>query len=165
MKQKCHPLLSLALLTLLTSCSETEQNTSVPLPNSTLTTNYTLPESSIGNTVAKEAGEVDIDLAKLSVTVAFGEMYQMMFYPNEYIGKTIHIAGEFFVYTHPDTGVNYYTVVIVDALTCCALGLEFLPPEGATFPEPYSFIQVVGEFETYEEYGYTNFRLKNVEII
>lgn len=143
----------LGLTCSLVGCSETT-------PTSNLPTNATT-----GTTVAKEPGTVDIDLTLLSNAVAFGEMYQMMFYPEEYEGKTIQIAGEFFIYTNPDTGENYYTVVLVDELLCCAQGLEFILPSGATYPTLGEQIKVLGVFETYEEYGYTNFRLENAQIV
>lgn len=109
---------------------------------------------------------IDIDLTQLSSTMVYGEVYQMMFYPEEYVGKIIKMSGEFFTYTNPENGDQYFTVVVADALACCQQGLEFLLPDGV-YPQDYpyvgQYVTVEGEFESYREYGYINFRLKDAK--
>lgn len=159
------------LMLCLSACSDTgdldAQNKILEdiVPGSTTT-------SSTGNREKVEVAPmegVDIDLAQLSSTMVYSEVYQMMFTPEEYDGKTIRIMGEFFVYTHPDTGKHYFTCVVADALACCQQGIEFVLPEGKTYPEDFppvgSYVMIVGEFKMYEEFDYTYFHLADAEFL
>ena len=96
---------------------------------------------------------IDVDLTALSSTMVFAEVYNMLAYPEDYLGKTIRAAGEFAVYDDPDG--RLYAVVVQDALACCAQGLEFVPagepawPE--EFPEPGQTVTVEGTFAMYRQ--------------
>lgn len=109
---------------------------------------------------------IDLDLTQLSSTMVFSEVYQMMFYPEEYVGKTIRMFGQFLVYQDQQTEELYFACVVQDALACCAQGIEFILKDGVypyDYPEPGSFVMITGEFATYEEYGYTMIHLINAE--
>lgn len=109
-----------------------------------------------------EERTVDIDLTLLSSTMLYSEVYRMVFYPEDYRGKVIKMAGDFNVYENFITGENYYAAVIEDATACCQQGVEFILKEG-TYPQDYPELQeeivVVGEFQTYEEFNNTFFHL------
>lgn len=105
---------------------------------------------------------VDIDLTQLSATMVYSEVFQMMFYPDEYVGKTIRIAGQFMVYENPETGDLYFATVVADALACCQQGIEYILKDATypqDYPEPGSYIMITGEFAIYEEHGYQNIHL------
>lgn len=112
-----------------------------------------------------EAGDVDVDLTKLSSTMVYAEVYNILVSPEEYIGKQIRMAGVFSVYTDPSTGKNYFACIISDATACCAQGIEFELAGEHTYPDEYpsegTEVTVVGEFETYDEGGLTYARLKD----
>lgn len=111
---------------------------------------------------------IDIDLTELSSVMVFSEVYQMMFYPELYEGKVVRMAGQFFVYVHPDTGDYYYTAVVEDALACCQQGLEFVLKDGSypqDYPEVGDYVVVTGEFQTYEEFGAVYFQLKDATYV
>lgn len=126
----------LAVLMLLAGCAREIPSTYIP-PEPTAT-----PDSGI-----------DVDLTALSSTMVFAEVYNMLAYPEDYLGKTIRAAGEFAVYDDPDG--RLYAVVVQDALACCAQGLEFVPagvpawPE--EFPEPGQTVTVEGTFAMYKQ--------------
>lgn len=108
---------------------------------------------------ANEDG-IDVDLSKMSGTMAYAEVYNMMVYPEEYIGKTIRIRGPYYAAYVEDTGLYYHYVIITDALACCESGIEIIwdhnehvyPDE---YPENLTEVEATGIFNTYEENGYT----------
>ena len=111
----------------------------------------------------------EINLTTMSSTMVFAHIYNMMISPDEYLGKTIVMTGEFVVYEDPESGVVYTACLIVDALACCAQGLEFVLDETLVYPEDYpklnANITVSGTFELYEEDGFSYIRLNNASVI
>lgn len=110
---------------------------------------------------------VDIDLTEMSSAMVYAIVYQMLFFPEEYIGLTIRMTGDFFVWENPQTQKEHYTTIVEDALACCQQGLEFVLAEGS-YPEDYPAIDsrntVVGELAVYAEEGYENIHLINAYI-
>ena len=113
-------------------------------------------------------GDVDVDLTKLSSTMVYSEVYNMMYTPGNYIGKTVKMSGMFVAYTNQDESQYYPAVIIADATACCSQGLEFVLEGNPSYPEEYPEIEteitVVGTFETYVEDGNTYCRLQNARI-
>lgn len=113
-------------------------------------------------------GDIDVDLTKLSSTMVYSEVYNMMYTPENYIGKTVKMSGMFVAYTNQDESQYYPAVIIADATACCSQGLEFVLEGNPSYPEGYpemeTEITVVGTFETYVEDGNTYCRLKNAKI-
>ena len=101
--------------------------------------------------------EIDVDLTKMSSTMIYSEVYNMLENPDEYVGKVIRMGGNFDVYETEEQ--NYYACVIQDALACCSEGLEFVCAKDIPYPDGYPVIDepvtVTGVFQTYEENGYT----------
>lgn len=115
--------------------------------------------------------EVDYDLTTMSPTMVYGTVYQMMVYPEKYIGKTVKMRGTYTYEFYDKTNQYYHYVQIADAAACCAQGIEFVWQDGShAFPESYpdeaAEIEVIGTFETYEESGDSNLycRLANSEM-
>ena len=146
------------------STKETEEDKSSEisekLPTEVVTDNNTEGRTTDGN--------VDVDLTKLSSTMVYSEVYNMMYTPENYIGKTVKMSGMFVAYTNQDQSQFYPAVIIADATACCSQGLEFVLEGNPSYPEGYpemeTEITVVGTFETYEEDGNTYCRLKNAKI-
>ena len=114
-------------------------------------------------------GSIDVDLTKLSRTMVYSEVYNMMYTPDDYIGKTVKMKGQFAHYEDPDTKVQYFACIIADAAACCSQGLEFILNGEHTYPNDYpetgSEITVTGIFEVYEENGVQYCRLVNAAIV
>lgn len=123
---------------------------------------------------AQDEPAIDVDLTALSSTMVYAEVYCMVMGPEDYLGKTVKMHGQFFAYeailddgtVDPDQIV--YACVIADATACCAQGIEFVwigehryPDD---YPEPGSEITVIGEFQTYEAYGSTYCVLIDAEL-
>ena len=119
-------------------------------------------------TPAQSTEGIDIDLTRFSSTMIYSEVYNMMYAPDSYIGKTVRMSGMFVYYEDPETKNRYFSCIIADATACCSQGLEFvlsgehIYPDD--YPEIYSEITVTGTFEVYEENGLKFCRLVNAVI-
>ena len=100
-----------------------------------------------------EADTIEVDLTKLSATMVYAEVYNMMNDPESYIGKTVRMKGAF-DYAEGD-GRYYFLCIIADATACCAQGIEFVLRDERKFPDEYPAvgeeITVSGIYDTYYE--------------
>ena len=152
------PLAAVAALALaLTGCvprpaqSTAAVSTPAPTPAATATPQPTATPSPDG---------VDLDLTRLSATMVFAEVAAMVRTPEDYLGKTVRMAGPLAVYeANPALGIDYfYTVVIQDATACCQQGMEFIWPEG-TLPEAGTGLVVTGTFAEYDCGGLPSYHI------
>ena len=125
--------------------------TPAPTPAATATPRPTATPSPDG---------VDLDLTRLSATMVFAEVAAMVRTPEDYLGKTVRMAGPLAVYeANPALGIDYfYTVVIQDATACCQQGMEFIWPEG-TLPEAGTGLVVTGTFAEYDCGGLPSYHI------
>lgn len=111
--------------------------------------------------------EVDVDISALSVTMAYAEVYAMTAYPDEYLGKTVKITGEFTTFTSGDS--VYFVVLIMDETACCIQGIEFALEGDFVYPNDYPVegetITVVGTYSLYEEDGVNYIELADAVMI
>lgn len=113
--------------------------------------------------------DVDIDLTKLSSTMVYAEVYNMMVKPEDYMGKTIKMKGLYTADHYDATNMYYHYILIEDAMACCQSGIEFVWDNNThQYPEEYpeidAPIQIVGTFGSYEELGQTYYYLAVDEI-
>lgn len=124
--------------------------------------------SGCSGTLAGLTTTVDVDLTALNSTMVYAEVYQMMTVPEDYLGKTVKMQGNFSVYEDEEINERYFACIIADATACCQQGLEFIPKSEFVypkdFPEEGEDILVVGEFETYTAGDRVFCRLKNCQI-
>ena len=123
-----------------------------------------------GNKENKEAEvQSDIDLTGLSGTMLYSAIYDIMMEPEDYLGKTIKIEGQFTVFPDEQSDENRYAVIIADASACCEQGIMFTLAGEHTYPddypEPEDDITVVGEFKLYNEGEYFYYYLGESEIL
>ncbi len=174
MKKSCI-LLGIAMLLLLTACGDTstEETTKYALIEDEvpeyLQEDNIEDETNIQEDVIVEGEEgIDVDLTILSSTMVYAEVYNMYVNPDEYIGKIVKMQGSFYVEDIPMAGMLYFSVIIEDALGCCAQGIEFELEGDYSYPSDYpeigTEITVVGEFEIYYEGESMYCRLKDAVI-
>lgn len=99
---------------------------------------------------------VDIDLTTLSAAIAYYEVNNMILNPDNYLGKTVKMTGTFAVYEDVTTGNVYCAILIMDETNSNTQGIEFILADGSypdDYPEIGTTATVVGEFQTYDEYG------------
>ncbi|MCR4727084.1 MAG: hypothetical protein K5796_00345 [Lachnospiraceae bacterium] len=94
----------------------------------------------------------DIDLTKMSATMAYAEMSNL-FYNREktkdYIGKVVKLSGTYAISDPDQYGETYHFIVYWDATACCQLGGEFVMKNEDDYPEVFSDLTVVGVYRAY----------------
>ncbi|MCR5217953.1 hypothetical protein [Treponema sp.] len=105
---------------------------------------------------ANDNRKVDKDLTVMGANMVYAEVYNMMIYPEDYLGKIIKVKGLFASYHDELSGNTYYACIIQDALACCSNGLEFSPRDKSLkypvdFPVEGEEVTIVGKFSTYTD--------------
>ena len=112
-------------------------------------------ESSAESAGSSASDEFDYDLTKMSSTMVYSTVYSMLTAPDDYVGKTLKVTGNFNVYHDDTTNKDYFAVLISDATACCQQGLEFDLGSSYKYPDDYppenALITVTGTFGTYME--------------
>ena len=125
--------------------------------------------ATVSATVAATEKPVDLDLSKLSGTVVYSQVYDMMVDPEAYMGQVVRVKGNFNYFKDDGTGQEYFAVVIADATACCAQGMEFVLTGSHSYPADYpeldSEITVTGTFGTYMEDGFEYIRLDDATMV
>ena len=117
----------------------------------------------------KEKDNEIIDLTKLSSTMVYSEVYNIMVNPDNYVGRTIKMQGKFSVYHDEKRDKNFYSCIIQDATACCAQGMEFMLKGDYEYPKDYpkegEEITVIGEFISYSEGKHVYCGLKDAKLL
>ena len=127
------------------------------------------PPGRIETTTTPAPSKVNLDLTKMSATMIYSTIFDMLIMPEDYVDKNIKLSGWFETYTDPQTGEMYYAVVVPDATACCQQGLEFVWKGNHTypddFPKPGQDITVTGIYKMIENDGvtYTYLEANSVE--
>lgn len=91
---------------------------------------------------------VDVDLTKLSGTMIYSAVFDIVENPLEYRGKTIKIRGTHFISHDPAKNEYHHACIIWDATACCMQGMEFELASGK-YPPNESEITLIGKFDVY----------------
>ncbi len=92
------------------------------------------------------APAVDYDITKLSPTMVYGQIFELMNNPASYHGKTFKMIGRFDSEYMRMLFEELNYIVIKDALGCCPMGIEIQFKEGASKPEKGQLIMIEGPF-------------------
>lgn len=110
---------------------------------------------------------VDVDISGLSGAVVFGKINDMVTNGKDYEGKVIRMAGTVNEIPVKVKGVQVdtlYSCFVADAEGCCAQGIEFVLPEGGSYPPVGKQITVEGVWNTYQLYGIDRYRLLDAKL-
>lgn len=113
------------------------------------------------------SGRIDVDLTRLSGTMVYSEVYNMMNEPEDYVGKVIRMDGNLNIYPSEETNKVYYACIVADATACCAQGIEFAwagEHDPSDYPDENTLITVVGTFDSYDEDGMTYYHLRDAKM-
>ena len=138
----------------------TTQESSQALQEPTTAGTYVIDDSTAEPTTEEYLGEpdpnVDVDLTVMGKDMVYATVYQMMCYPDEYIGKKIKANGTYTACWYDETSKWYTYCLIKDALACCQQGLEFTWEDGShdisEFPEEGTDIEIIGTFRVYKDF-------------
>ena len=120
-------------------------------------------------TASSDPSKIDLDLTKMSATMIYSTIFDMLVMAEDYVDKNIKVTGWFETYTDPQTGELYYAVVVPDATACCQQGLEFVWPGEHKFPEDFpevgADITITGIYKLIENDGitYNYLEVSNIE--
>lgn len=146
----------------LTGCGQTAT------PEATVATTAPAPSE----TEAKQTGSY-VDLTALSSTMVYAEVFNMTTFPEDYVGKTVKMRGQFStgkLYAQDGSdGSMVFACIIQDATSCCAQGIPFDLAGNLSYPEDYpelgNQITVVGTFEKCTQDGLEFYRLSRAEMV
>ena len=116
------------------------------------------------------AKSCDIDLTRMSATMVYAKVFDMIINPDSYEGKKIRMKGTFAVFEHAEAGKTQrsFACIIKDATACCAQGMEFSLAGKPSYPEDYpkqdAPITVCGTFRQTEQDGLTRILLTDSRI-
>ncbi len=121
---------------------------------------------------AKQTGSY-VDLTALSSTMVYAEVFNMTTFPEDYVGKTVKMRGQFStgkLYAQDGSdGSMVFACIIQDATSCCAQGIPFDLAGSFSYPEDYpelgNQITVVGTFEKCTQDGLEFYRLSQAEMV
>ncbi len=163
MKILIYGLLTFIMIIAFASCSNEKESTDNASYNNV--TDFKEAENSEALTSTET---IDIDLTKLSSTMVYAEVYNMMVSPDDYVGKTVKMNGLFTAFYNKITDKYSFACIIADAAGCCTQGIEFVWKGIHTYPEDYPElgleIHVIGTFDMYEESGNKYGRLINADL-
>ena len=136
------------------STTISETTTSLPSEETTVSESFTeTPAETTTN------DEYDIDLTIDNADLIYAEVFAMVYTPEDYVGKTVKMKGQFVFYYDEEAGMYYYACLIKDAMACCAQGLEFIPAGDCVYPDDFppamTEINVTGTFNILEDNGET----------
>ena len=152
----------------LTSISTPFNNIAV-LTESSSSSSETVPPAPASDP-AEPSGEngIDYDLTKLGSDMLYAEVYNMMCFPELYMGRTIKVSGLFTVFYDEAMDKYHFACFVSDAAACCQQGIEFILDGDKAYPSDYpqegAEITVTGVFGTYEEEGNTYWALTGASI-
>ena len=141
--------LALIMLCMFAACSET---------NTPARTQESAASSGAQNSQTREiAANIDVDLTELSGTMASTVIFNLLNNPDDFLGNTIRMRGDYAGAFSEETGSNHHFILIADAGGCCQQGLEFKLSGGEDNQDGYlhegAGIEIIGVLEKYEESG------------
>lgn len=117
------------------------------------------------NEISPETTEkIDVDLTKLSPTMIYAEVFNILQAPNDYRGKILKIRGKYLASHDPQKDEIHHACVIYDATACCMQGFEFELAENQKYPPNQCEITLIGRFDTYKIQKIDNPILRDAKI-
>jgi hypothetical protein len=100
---------------------------------------------------------IDIDLTRLSSTMASAQIENIFLAPHEYFNKVLKMQGEYSPWTDPVSGIIFHQI-LTDCPTGCPKGfvIRHNDEDFVDYPAEGAIIQLVGAFGLYDEGGYTD---------
>lgn len=138
--------------------------------SSVVTENTKSPDELAGVVTPEELSnsEFDVDLTRLSSAMIFSQVSDMVSRSDDYVGKSVKVRGPFSYFKDPNTGKEYFAVMISDATACCSQGMEFVLDGNYSYPDDYpeqgTEITVTGKFNYYKEDKFTYCQLTGAKM-
>lgn len=108
--------------------------------------------------------KIDVDLTKLSATMVYSEVFNILQTPADYRGKVFKIRGTYMRLHDPQKNEDHHACIIKDATACCMQGMEFELVD-KNYPPNDSEITLLGRFDTYTIQKIDNPILRDAKIV
>lgn len=112
---------------------------------------------------------VDVDLSRMSGTVVYGKVYDMVNNGKNYQDQIVRMHGTMSTIDVKEKGKyieTLYSCVIFDATGCCSQGIEFvLADQSGGYPPLGKEITVEGRWDWYQLYGIDRYRLLDAVVL
>ena len=108
------------------------------------------------------AAAVDIDLTKMSSTMIYSTVFNIVTTPANFVGKTMRMRGEYTTYPISATE-TIHACLVRDAAGCCSQGIEFRLT-GGKYPAGAGEITVVGTIDSFRLDGKEICYLRNASL-
>ena len=111
------------------------------------------------------------DLAHLSDTMAYAQLYNVAINPQQHIGQTFRLRGVYYATQMPETGEVVHLLLVRDQAACCEVALEFQAADARAYPQDfpanYSTIELVGVLGTIQagEYTYPLLTVSDIQVL
>jgi len=112
---------------------------------------------------ADDAVKPDVDLTALGKVIAHAKITEMYENPDDYIGKTIKVKGEYEAETWQNT--DYHYLVIQGEEGCCPQVFQLRWNDEIERPSRGNTIEVFGVFDEHDELDDTWYRIITVESV
>lgn len=137
--------LLLVILIIFSSCQNKQNNLNKKVTNNILSLPTVISDSNLNI-----SEQIDFDLSKMSSTMVYAEVFNMLINSEEYENKVIKVKGNFDVFFNEEKNEKYFAIVIPDATACCQQGIEFIWIGNHKYPDDYpkigQEITVVGKY-------------------
>ena len=121
-----------------------------------------------GGAARREPPKVDLDLTKLSDTVAYATIFSMLTEPKNYLDKTVKIRGLFGSFQDREGNV-YCSVTLMDPTACCAAGLDCIFRSEYEYPKDYpeigAEVTIAGKFDVRRDGKKTGYSLIDADLL
>lgn len=135
------------------AAEDSEDDTSSSVASDSTSSSQDTASESDTTATSEDAYAADVDLVGASATIVYGEIYSMVVTPMLYHGKTIKLTGYYDEYFDVMTNTLYCSVFVMDALACCAQGLQIEFSDIYAYPDDYpedgAEITIFATFEIY----------------
>ena len=108
------------------------------------------------------AAAVDIDLTKMSSTMIYSTVFNIVTTPKNFVGKTMRMRGEYTTYPI-SASETIHACLVRDAAGCCSQGIEFRLT-GGKYPAGAGEITVVGTIDSFRLDGKEICYLRNAAL-
>ncbi len=114
-----------------------------------------------------QSEDVDFDLTKLSSTMIYAQVFDLLGHPDKYLGKTFKFVGEYDSIYVESLEKEIRFLIIHDATSCCPQGLEIELAEGIPTPAQEELVVVeatyLQENTDFQRHYMNIYKLKKVE--
>ena len=102
--------------------------------------------------------DIDVDLTAMSSIMVQAELSRIFSNLDDYLGKTIRLAGPYYSFSPEQNGFLYRYIIIVDGDECCRIGLEIRSNDEdmshTEFAMQNALVEVVGVLRAHMDFGY-----------